>query len=110
MTNTSLAHPAPRSTRETPTRKALRLYPTRTVEPLGHGRYSVEGTEETYTVDLAPFGGVESCDCPATKPCYHLGLAAIHRAKYAARMRRESEAKREARKSLRGNLAPLGVS
>ena len=75
--------------REPITRKALRLYPERTVEPLGHGRYSVEGTEETYTVDLGVFGAEESCDCLATKPCYHIGMATLYRAKTTARRRAE---------------------
>jgi hypothetical protein len=45
--------PAPPPTRETIAQKALRLYPERTVEPLGHGRYSVEGSDGFYEVDLA---------------------------------------------------------
>jgi hypothetical protein len=82
--------------KESVVEKALRLYPERNVEALGHGRYSVEGTEETYTVDLKPFGGEESCPCPATKPCYHVVMATIHRAKTTARRRRESAARRPA--------------
>lgn len=75
---------APEAVRETVARKALRLYPERTVEPLGRGRYSVEGTNGFYEVDLKPFGGVETCPCPAAKPCYHIALATISRAKSRA--------------------------
>ncbi len=85
---------------ETIARKALRLYPERTVEPLGHGLYNVEGAEETYEVDLKPFGGVETCPCPAHKPCYHIALATIYRAKVSARRRREAEDRRESRRGL----------
>ena len=82
MIEQSLAHPAHPETRETIAKKALRLYPERTVEPLGHGRYSVEGSGGNfYEVDLAVFGAEESCPCPATKPCYHIALATISRAK-----------------------------
>ncbi len=83
MTNTSVQ-------RETITRKALRLYEERTIEPLGHGRYSVEGSDGFYEVDLKPFGGEESCPCPATKPCYHIALATIYRAKITTRRRAEA--------------------
>ncbi len=96
------------TTRETVTRKALRLYPERTVEPLSHGRYSVEGSGVFYEVDLAFGGGEESCPCPATKLCYHISLAAIYRAK--ARMRaRRAQAARTAARASRGNLAPLAA-
>ncbi len=101
--------PAPPPTRETITRKALRLYPERTIEPLGHGRYSVEGSDGFYEVDLAVFGGEESCPCPATKPCYHIALATIYRAKARIAARRERAARTTAR-ATRGNLAPLAAS
>ncbi len=102
MASTSVA-------RETITRKALRLYPERTVEPLGHGKYSVEGTEETYTVDLGIFnGGVESCPCIATKPCYHIGLATIYRAKTNAR-RRATSRPRFSPEVVAANLARMGA-
>jgi len=74
--------------RETVTRKALRLYPTRTIEPVGYGLYSVEGTEVDYVVDLGIDGGVESCNCPATKACYHVSMATIYRAKARTAARR----------------------
>jgi len=100
MASTSVA-------RETTTRKALRLYPERTVEPLGHGRYRVEGNDVDYVVDLAVFSeGEESCNCPATKPCYHIGLATLYRAKVRTAARRVQAAKTAAR-ATRGNLAPL---
>ncbi len=95
--------------RETITRKALRLYPERTIEPLGHGRYDVEGSDGFYEVDLGIFtGGVETCPCPATKPCYHIALATIHRAKITTRRRAEARARRAAREAVRGTLVPLG--
>ncbi len=94
--------------RETTTRKALRLYPTRTIEPAGHGLYRVEGTEVDYVVDLGIDGGEESCNCPAPKPCYHIGLATIYRAKTRIAARRAQAAKTAGRAG-RGNLAPLRV-
>src|SRR4051812_14983376 len=90
MTSTSVAC-------ETITRKALRLYPERVVEPLGHGRYSVEGTSESYEVDLGVFGGPGSCDCPASKPCYHIGMATLYRARKRGEARRKTEARRAER-------------
>ncbi len=101
--------PAPPFTRETITKKALRLYPERTVEPLGHGRYSVEGTDGFYEVDLAVFGGEESCPCPATKPCYHIALATISRAKSRSKARRV-QADRTAARVSRSSLAGLAAS
>ncbi len=97
--------------RETITRKALRLYPERTVEPLGHGRYCVEGSAaDYYEVDLGLYEDVEeSCNCPATSACYHTGLATIYRAK--ARMAaRRAQASRTAARTSRGSLAPLVAS
>jgi hypothetical protein len=102
--------PAPPATRETIARKALRLYPERTVEPLGHGRYSVEGSDGNfYEVDLAVYGGEESCSCPATKPCYHIAIATIHRAKARIRARR-AQADRAAARASRASLAPLAAA
>ncbi len=95
--------------RETITRKALRLYPERTIEPVGHGRYSVEGSDGFYEVDLGIDGGDETCPCPAHKPCYHIALATIYRAKARIAARRVQAAKTAARTS-RGNLAPLVAS
>ncbi len=95
--------------RETVTQKALRLYPERTVEPLGHGRYSVEGSDGFYEVDLAIDGGEESCPCIATKPCYHISLATIYRSKARAAARRVQAARTQARAS-RASLAPLAAA
>ncbi len=92
--------------RETTTRKALRLYPERTVEPLGHGRYSVEGSEVDYVVDLGIDGGHESCPCLATKPCYHIAIASIYRAKARMAAKRIQAAK-TATRTTRASLAPL---
>ena len=77
----------------------------------GHGVYTVPSCSGgTYTVDLAVFGGEESCDCPDRAPvCKHMVAATIHRAKTSARIRRESEARRAARKTAQANLAPLAV-
>jgi len=106
----SLAHPAHPETRETIAKKALRLYPERTVEPLGHGRYSVEGSGGNfYEVDLAVFGAEESCPCPATKPCYHIALATIFRAKRRGEANRATAARRAARTSA-VSLSPLAVA
>ena len=91
MTNRSLAQPPPpATTRETIAQKALRLYPERTVEPLGHGRYSVEGSDGFYEVDLGIDGGEESCPCPAHKPCYHITIATFYRSKARAAARRDT--------------------
>lgn len=102
MNSTSVA-------RETITRKALRVYPTRTIEPFRHGRYNVEGSNGFYEVNLGIFAGDETCPCPATKPCYHIALATIYRAKVRMAARRAQAAKTAARTS-RGNLAPLTVA
>jgi hypothetical protein len=107
VTNRSV--PAPPPTRETIAQKALRLYPERTVEPLGHGRYSVEGSDGFYEVDLAIGGGEESCPCPATKPCYHIAIATIYRSKARTRAREEQAARTTARAS-RASLAPLAAA
>ena len=105
--------PAPPFTRETITKKALRLYPERTVEPLGHGRYSVEGTDGFYEVDLAVFGGEESCSCPDFQrhqaPCKHIHAGTLYRAKRRAAANK-AQADRSAARSSRASLAPLAAS
>ncbi len=114
MTNRSLAHPAPPTTREL---RGLALYRERgdEIEPLGKGRYTVPGCAGgSYTVDLAVFGGEESCSCPdhARHPeysCKHLSAAAIFRAKARAKARREQAARTTARAS-RASLAPLAAA
>ena len=100
---------APPPTRETIAQKALRLYPERTVEALGHGRYSVEGSDGFYEVDLGIGGGHESCPCLATKPCYHISIATIYRAKARIRARRAKGERTKARAS-RASLAPLAAA
>jgi hypothetical protein len=70
----------------------------------GRGVYTVPGCAGgAYRVDLAVFGGAESCSCPDHRhhreySCKHLIAATIHRAKTTARRRRESEARRARRK------------
>ncbi len=109
MIERSLAQPAPPTTRETIAQKALRLYPERTVEPLGHGRYAVEGSDGFYEVDLGIGGGHEACPCLATKPCYHIALATIYRSKARTRAR-TVQAERTAARAARGNVAALAAS
>jgi hypothetical protein len=95
--------------RETVARKALRLFPERTIEPAGYGVYRVEGSYVTYTVDLGIDGNDEECSCPAVKPCYHIAMATIYRAK--ARMAaRRAQASRTAARASRGSLEPLVAS
>ncbi len=106
MDTISITHPAPTTTRETVTQKALRLYPERTIEPLAHGRYSVEGSEVAYVVDLGIDGGHESCPCLATKPCYHIALATIYRAKARIAARRVQAGTRTRRTTRRPFTRP----
>jgi uncharacterized Zn finger protein len=77
----------------------------------GRGVYTVPGCSGgTYTVDLAVFGGEESCDCPdRAKVCKHLVAAGLYRAKITAKRRTEAEARREARKAVQVNLAALAA-
>jgi hypothetical protein len=80
------------------------------IEPQGHGKYTVpscSGQGVTYEVDLAVFGGEESCNCPdRERPCKHLIAATIHRAK--ARMAaRRAQAERTAARASSTSLAPL---
>jgi len=54
--------------------------------------------------------GVETCPCPAKKPCYHISLATLYRAKVTARRRREAQrTRREARSLSSDNFVPLMV-
>ncbi len=109
MTNRSV--PAPPPTREL---RGLALYREHGAEITheGHGVYTVPGCSGgAYTVDLAVFGGEESCDCPdhARHPehsCEHLAAAAIFRAKARAAARRE-QAERTAARRARASLTPL---
>ncbi len=81
----------------------------------GHGVYTVPGCSGgTYRVDLAVFGGTESCSCPdhhrhPEKTCKHLAAAALYRAKSRAKARREQAARTTARAS-RASLAPLAAA
>ncbi len=105
---------APPTTREL---RGLALYREHgdEIEHIGHGRYEVPGcTGGSYTVDLAVFGGEESCSCPdhARHPeysCKHLIAVSLHRAKARARSRRAQAERTKARAS-RGNLAPLAAA
>ena len=75
----------------------------------GKGVYSVPSCsgEGTYEVDLAVFGGEESCSCPdRERPCKHLIAATIHRAKRRAAARK-AQAERTAARTSAANLAGL---
>ncbi len=112
MTNRSV--PAPPATREL---RGLALYREHgaEIEPLGKGVYTVPGCSGgSYTVDLAVFGGTESCSCPdhARHPeltCKHLAASTIYRAKSRAKARRE-QAERTASRAARGSVAPLAAA
>jgi uncharacterized Zn finger protein len=83
------------------------------IEHRGKGAYSVpscSGQGVTYRVDLAVFGGTESCSCPdRERPCKHLVAATIHRAKARTAARR-AQAERTAARSTAANLADLGAA
>jgi hypothetical protein len=81
------------------------------IEPLGKGVYRVPGCSGgSYVVDLAVFGGTESCNCPDRAPvCIHIICATIYRAKARARSRREQH-QRTASRASRASLAPLAAS
>ena len=102
--------PAPPPTREL---RGLALFRDHgeEIEHEGHGVYTVPGCSGgTYRVDLAPFGGEESCTCPDfqrhKQPCKHTYAATISRAKSRAKARREQD-QRTASRAVRGSLAPL---
>ncbi len=112
MTNRSV--PAPPSTREL---RGLALYRDHAgeIEPLGKGHYAVPGCSGgVYVVDLAVFGGEESCSCPdhARHPeysCKHLIAVSLYRAKSRAKARREQH-QRTASRAARASLAPLAAA
>jgi hypothetical protein len=84
------------------------------IEPQGRGVYSVPScTTEgvTYTVDLAVFGGEESCTCPAKERlCKHLVAATIHRAKArAAQLRKQDQRHRFTPEQIEANLTRMGA-
>ncbi len=103
MIDTSLAQPS----RTVPdsvvsrVRRGLELYRERgeDVEPLGHGYYKVPGCSGgSYEVDLAVFGGQESCKCPDFRrhksTCKHIITATLYRAKSRAASRRRAQARK----------------
>ena len=98
---------APTTTREL---RGLKLYREHGDEIIheGHGRYEVPSCSgDSYVVDLAVFGGEESCSCPdRAAVCKHLIATSLYRAKSRARSRRE-QAERTAAGSSRASLAPL---
>ncbi len=102
--------PAPPPTREL---RGIMLYRLRGDEITHEGRgvYLVPGCSGgSYTVDLAVFGGEESCNCPDRAPvCKHLVAATIYRAKTTARRRRE-QAHRAAARATRTNLEALAAA
>ena len=84
----------------------------REIEHQGKGVYSVPSCsgEGSYEVDLAVFGGEESCNCPdRARPCKHLVAATIFRAKARTRARRE-QAERTAARASSTRLADLGAT
>ncbi len=112
MTNRSLAHPAPpaKLTRELRGLALFRDHGDEVVH-IGHGRYEVPGCSGgTYRVDLAVFGGTESCSCPDRAPvCKHIFCASIYRAKAKAAARRAKAERTKARAS-HASLTPLAAS
>jgi uncharacterized Zn finger protein len=93
MSNTTVAAPL----RERVLR-GLVLHADHEIEHEGHGVYTVPGCSGgSYTVNLAPFGGEESCTCPDYRrhktTCKHLVAATIFRSKSRAAARRDKAAK-----------------
>ena len=110
MTNRSLAHPTTRITRGI---ALYRDHADRIVHE-GHGVYTVPGCSGgVYTVDLAVFGGEESCSCPDharhKAPCKHVFAATVARSKARAKARR-LQADRTAARVSRSSLAGLAAS
>jgi uncharacterized Zn finger protein len=110
MDTISITHPAPPPTREL---RGLKLHRERghEIESIGKGRYEVPGCSGgSYRVDLAPFGGTESCNCPDFRrhhdTCKHLVAATVARAKARTRAR-TVQAERTAARASRGNVASL---
>jgi uncharacterized Zn finger protein len=98
MDTNTVAHQRPTTTHEGTRALALRglkLFEERgeEIEHEGHGVYTVPGCSGgSYRVDLAVFGGEETCSCPdhARHPehtCKHLIAASIYRAKSRAAAR-----------------------
>jgi hypothetical protein len=106
------AHHVPEETRERVLR-GLILHTDHEIEHEGHGVYTVPGCSGgSYTVDLVPFGGEESCTCPDYRkheaPCRHLFAAAIYRAKSRAASRR-SACSKVSPESVAANLERIGA-
>lgn len=80
----------------------------------GHGVYSVPGCSGgTYTVDLAVFGGEESCSCPDHRrhpehTCNHLVAATLYRAKTRAVVRNTRRPRFDSA-AVEANLARMGA-
>lgn len=113
MDTTKDTAPPPTTTREI---RGLALFREHgdEIEPLGKGRYTVPGCSGgVYVVDLAVFGGTESCNCPDFRrhkePCKHLYAATIYRAKARTHAREEQAVRTKARAS-RASLAPLAAA
>jgi hypothetical protein len=114
MATTKDSAPAHPSTREL---RGLALYRDHgdEIEHIGRGRYSVPGCSGgSYTVDLAVFGGEESCNCPDHRrhpehSCKHLVAATIYRAKARMVGRRGAEERRARRGTARRDLLAGGV-
>ncbi|MDQ3302173.1 MAG: SWIM zinc finger domain-containing protein [Actinomycetota bacterium] len=105
--------PAPPPTRDL---RGLKLFRDHGGEIIheGHGVYTVPGCSGgVHEVDLAVFGGEESCSCPDyqrhKEPCKHLYAATIYRSKARTRAREEQAARTKARAS-RASLAPLAAA
>ncbi len=85
------------------------------IKHIGHGRYEVPVCSGgVYEVNLAVFGGEESCSCPdhARHPeltCKHLIAVSLYRAKARAKARREQH-QRTASRASRASLAPLAAA
>ncbi len=113
MDTKSITQPAPPATREL---RGLALYRDHggEITPEGHGIYSVPGCSGgSYRVNLAVFGGEETCTCPdhARHPeysCKHLIAATTYRAKSRAKARRVKAERTTTRAgSASASLAPL---
>jgi uncharacterized Zn finger protein len=110
ITKDTSAPPPPATTRVS---RGLELHRARghEIESIGKGVYRVPGCSGgVYEVNLAVFGGHESCDCPdRASVCKHLIAATIHRAKAKAAARRENTTRRARRGVASRDLLPVGA-
>lgn len=114
MIEKSVPAPPPTTTREL---RGLALFREHGAEIIheGHGVYTVPGCSGgTYRVDLAVFGGAETCSCPdhtrhPERSCKHIICATVYRAKARAKARRE-QAERTTARASRDTLTPLAAS